>query len=135
MQTALINKRLNAAEPTIVDGPSSPAFSPSVPTVSSTDSKISGADDPRAIKERFAIVAFQTGTSTQYILSVFLSYTSLRYVFDVIVSIASMKMSAMIAIPRNRYIRKKKYTPAKKLMFNSYMPGILIRPLKHYYSL
>jgi len=112
MHTALINKRLKAAEPTIVEGPSSPAFSPSEPIVSSTESKISGADDPRAINERFAMVAFQTGTSTQYILSVFLSYTSLRYVVDVITSIASMKISAMIEIPKKRYIRKKKYTHA-----------------------
>jgi len=67
MHTALINKRLKAAEPTIVDGPSSPAFSPSEPTVSSTDSKISGADDPKAMSERFAMVGFQTGTSMKYL--------------------------------------------------------------------
>jgi len=65
MQTALMNKRLKAAEPTIVEGPSAPAGWPSLPQVSTTESKISGAEDPKAIKERFAIVAFQTGLSTK----------------------------------------------------------------------
>lgn len=63
MHTADINKRLKAAEPTMVDGPSSPAGSPRVPTVSRTESKISGADDPKAISVRFATVAFHLGTS------------------------------------------------------------------------
>jgi hypothetical protein len=40
--TAEITKRLKAADPTIVDGPSSPGADPSVCTVSSTASMISG---------------------------------------------------------------------------------------------
>ena len=67
MHTAVIHKRLKAAEPTIVNGPMGFAGSPRVPIVSSTLSKISGADDPRAIKVRFATVSFHLGTSTNYV--------------------------------------------------------------------
>lgn len=59
MQTAMITKRLKDAEPTIVDGPNAPAKkSPEI--TSMIERIISGADDPRAIKERLAIVGFQT---------------------------------------------------------------------------
>ena len=67
MHTAVIHKRLKAAEPTIVNGPMGLAGSPRVPIVSNTLSKISGADDPRAIKVRFATVSFHLGTSTNYV--------------------------------------------------------------------
>uniref|UniRef100_A0A0K2VB80 Uncharacterized protein n=1 Tax=Lepeophtheirus salmonis TaxID=72036 RepID=A0A0K2VB80_LEPSM len=60
--TAEIAKRLNAAEPTIVPGPSSPA-SKLFPVISMMDNRISGADEPRAMSVRFATVPFQTGTS------------------------------------------------------------------------
>jgi hypothetical protein len=43
MDTAVITKKLNAAEPTIVDGPSSPGVDPRLETVSITDNMISGA--------------------------------------------------------------------------------------------
>ena len=95
MHTALINSRLKAADPTIVDGPSSPAGSPSLPIVSTTESKISGAEEPRAMRERFAMVGFQTGTSIVYSLP-FLSYLVYYCTVDVITSIASIKRSAMI---------------------------------------
>jgi len=96
-----MNKRLNEADPTIVDGPSSPAGFPSRPHCSTTASKISGAEDPRAMSERFAIVAFQIGTS---ILTgfPFLSGTSTYWTVEVMTSIASMNKSAMSAIPTKR---------------------------------
>ena len=47
----------------VIDGPSAPAGLPSLPIVSRTESKISGAEEPKAIRERFAIVAFQIGYS------------------------------------------------------------------------
>merc|ERR1719240_3282 len=59
MHTAVMTIRLNAAEPTIVDGPSSPELKPSLRT-STTERRISGADEPSAISVRLATVAFHT---------------------------------------------------------------------------
>lgn len=55
-------KKLKAAEPTIVEGPSSPGVDPSVYAVSMTLRRISGALDPRAMRVRLATVGFQTLT-------------------------------------------------------------------------
>ena len=49
---------LNAADPTIVAGPSSPA-SKLFPTISIIDRRISGADEPSAIRVRLATVHYQ----------------------------------------------------------------------------
>ena len=117
---ALINSKLNAADPTIVDGPSALYVDLIVGRhVSRTLSKISGAEDPKAIKERFAIVAFHTGTSTKNFYSPFLSYTSIRLVDDVMTSMASMNISAIIAIPKKSQIKNTKYAIIKELLLIS----------------
>ena len=62
IDTPEITIKLNAADPTIVAGPSSPGSFPKFVTVSMTESRISGAEEPRAIRVKFAIVGFQTET-------------------------------------------------------------------------
>ena len=60
-QTAMIMRRLKAALPTMVEGPSAPLYIP-LPKSSITDSRISGADEPSAMSVRLAIVGFQMRT-------------------------------------------------------------------------
>lgn len=62
--TALITNKLKAADPTMVEAPSGPAGFPRFCKASMTAKRISGADEPRAINVRLAIVAFQTVFST-----------------------------------------------------------------------
>lgn len=62
MEKAEIIKKLKAAEPTMVDGPSSPGLEPRVVATSITLRRISGALDPSAMRVRLAMVGFQTGT-------------------------------------------------------------------------
>ena len=78
-----------------------------MPIVSATERMISGAELPRAIKVKLAMVGFQNIFSTATLLpsaSKMLTSSDL----EVIYSIASMKMSAKIEIPMKSQNRKSK---------------------------
>ena len=106
----MITNKLKAALPTIVLGPRSPA-SKRLPIISITDSRISGADDPRAMSVKLETVSFQIRTLTTAVSPFgFLTVTSRS--LDVITSIAAMKRSAMMDTPRNRKPKPQMYTVA-----------------------
>ena len=93
--TAVMTKRLKAAEPTMVLGPSSPGGSSRLCTVSRRARRISGAEDPKAIKVRLATVGFQNWTLTLFPFAKVTSFSLL-----VMTSIVAMKTSDITAIPR-----------------------------------
>ena len=64
IETAEMISKLKAAEPTIVYGPSSLGMSPKLDNVSARERMISGAEEPRAMSVRFAMVGFQNYFST-----------------------------------------------------------------------
>lgn len=78
-QTALITNRLKAAEPTMVPGPRSLA-SKSLPMTSMTDSRISGAEEPRAMRVRLATASLQILTS---ITSGSSSFSEVKYTWRI----------------------------------------------------
>ena len=78
-------------------------------TVSMTDNKISGADEPSARRVRFATVAFQTFMWIVSFSPVF-SFTLVTVRFlDVMTSIADMNVSEMMAMPKKQYTSARKY--------------------------
>ena len=62
IESPLITSKLKAAEPTMVAAPSYPGHPSIFPIVSRSARRISGADEPRAMSDKFATVAFQTCT-------------------------------------------------------------------------
>ena len=101
MQTPDIKKRLKAALPTIVAGPSYPGSVSNVEIVSIVARRISGALEPNAINVKLATVAFHTIT-LKSLLFPFSSVIFRVLVYAVITSIALMKISETIEIPRKR---------------------------------
>mmetsp|Transcript_120083 Transcript_120083/g.339763 ORF Transcript_120083/g.339763 Transcript_120083/m.339763 type:complete len:312 (-) Transcript_120083:26-961(-) len=98
MQIAMITKRLKAALPTIVDGPSWPAWK-SAPTISITANRISGAELPSAIRLRLATVGCQA-----FMITVLpCTFRTLRLL--VMASMASMKTSAITLTPMKNHRR------------------------------
>mmetsp|Transcript_28934 Transcript_28934/g.92430 ORF Transcript_28934/g.92430 Transcript_28934/m.92430 type:complete len:246 (+) Transcript_28934:787-1524(+) len=106
VHTAVMASRLKAADPTMVEGPSSPGACVShlarPCTVSRTARRISGADEPSAISVRLATVAFQYWTSMWVTSPVFRSFFSIFFTRLVIVSIADMNTSLTIATPKKQ---------------------------------
>lgn len=101
IETALITSKLNDAEPTIVDGPSSGGTASISLSVEMTESKISGADEPSAISVKFATVSFQMATS-MVTCSQLSSKYSYFLVYAVIDSMDSINMSEMMPMPTKR---------------------------------
>ena len=68
-----------------------------------TERRISGADEPRAIRVRLATVAFQTCTVKVRVTP--FTVTTLVLSEDVMTSMATMKTSAAIATPTKDLVR------------------------------
>ena len=97
MHTAVITKRLKAAEPTIVPGPSLLAWN-SPENASITFSRISGADEPSAINVRLATVAFHMCVWKSFCTPSTVTLTVFSLL--VMVSMELMNTSAPSATPR-----------------------------------
>ena len=106
-ETAEITSKLKEAEPTIVWGPNSLGNFPKDDIVSATESIISGAEEPSAIRVRLAMVGFQNIFSTSIM---FPSASGIYTISDleVIYSMASINISARIEIPMNIQNRKSR---------------------------
>jgi len=106
-QTAEMTSRLKAALPTMVEAPSGPRTKPPA-QISMTFSRISGAEEPRAMSVRFATVSFQT--LTVLTVPVFL-LTIIRFL-EVTFSMPAMKTSATMATPRKLQKSRSRYGTA-----------------------
>jgi len=67
-----------------------------------TASKISGAEDPKAMRDKLAMVAFQSSTFLVLMTCPFASLISIVYVCEVTYSIPPIKISAIIDTPKNK---------------------------------
>mmetsp|Transcript_130380 Transcript_130380/g.291023 ORF Transcript_130380/g.291023 Transcript_130380/m.291023 type:complete len:210 (-) Transcript_130380:112-741(-) len=110
--TPLMTRRLKAALPTIVEGPSSPEKN-SLPQISMTESKISGAEEPKAMRVRFAMVGFHTFT---WNLCLVCGRISIQIILSalVIFSIAPMNWSHTIPMPKKVHSKPIKYRMARR---------------------
>ena len=70
------------------------------PHTSMTDSRISGAEEPRAISVRLDTVSFHTRMVVVVVSPLGLLMT-ISFSWDVMTSMAAMKRSAMMDTPRN----------------------------------
>ena len=129
MHTAEITSKLKAAEPTIVEAPSSEGSSSSDPSVSITARRISGAEEPSASSVRFATVGFQNDTTRSTVSPVTSSFSLSVFCLEVMTSIEVMKTSATTATPIKRYSSSPPSRPARTAGGDRYI-GALTMPVK-----
>mmetsp|Transcript_123526 Transcript_123526/g.395121 ORF Transcript_123526/g.395121 Transcript_123526/m.395121 type:complete len:201 (+) Transcript_123526:2572-3174(+) len=103
-QTAVMQSKLKAALPTMVEGPRAPAWK--VGKMPMTFRRISGALEPSAMSVRLATVGFHTILVTL----LFNFELKTRTFWEVIFSIAPMKTSAMMATPMKHHRRPTRYS-------------------------
>merc|ERR1719491_476872 len=82
------------------------------------DSKISGAELPKAISVKLATVSFQIGTGMKRPPD-----SSFSFFLLAIALMADMKIAAMMSTPRKHQSRVMKYMNARMLMFHACSPG------------
>ena len=88
-----------------------------------TASRISGADEPSAISDRFATVGFHTRTVTVSSCRVTPSRRVCVRSREVMTSMAAMKMSATMATPRKQKSKPNMYRICSVLRSHSRSPG------------
>jgi hypothetical protein len=112
MHTADIMKKLNAADPTIVFGPNIPENNLLLSN-SISESIISGADEPRAIRVKFATVSFHTFARYFFFLPVIASSIMIILSALVITSMDVINTSETIATAENAQPSKRKCITAE----------------------